>query len=99
MENEPNKCKQCAIGDCLDSWTVCPNCFRKNMEYEACLDKYRRDIRFHTPYHRMKDTGLMSKENKGRKSRSKDEYAKDDVQEHSERNARTDYHGYNYTDE
>lgn len=99
MEAEPIKCKQCSVGECIDPWTICPDCFCKNLKYEASLDKYRRDIRFHTPYHRMKDTGLTSKEHKHRKTRSKEQYAQDEVQDHSERNARTDYHGYNYSDE
>lgn len=99
MDTEPKLCRQCGTGHCAELWVICPSCVEKNAAYEAGLDKYRREIRFHTPYHRMKDTALTSKEHKNRSTRSKEAYSGDAVQEHHERNSRTDYHGYNYTDE
>lgn len=96
---EPKICRQCGVGQCDELWIICAGCHAKNVEYDSGLDKLRRETRFHTPYHRRRDTGLCSKENKNRKSRSKDDYVRDETPARGEWNTRLDYHGGNYVDE
>ncbi len=96
---EPVICRQCGTNECAEFWVICGACAAKNAQYEESIDEFRRDARFYTPYHRRRDTGLCSKENKGRKSRKIEDYTRDDIPARGEWNTRLDYHGGNYVDE
>jgi hypothetical protein len=93
------RCRQCGMVKEDNGFVICGCCYDKNVKYVTECDKLRLVSRHDPGHHRKKDSALISKEYRGRKTRHSLQYMHDTDPVNCDRNTRTEYHGGNYEDE